>query len=740
VMKRISAALTAAVALLIGACSGGGYGTVGPPDTSSGNGSGGTPPPPPTSSTALFEPAAGVLPYPTDLYFAGSTDGTINIQPPNAAMPNQAAINGLDGFSTTAVIRENFGGPLDPSSFTAASVVIVPVVTDNMTKATIDILGAPLTPGVDYTAALGTEAGVGASVLEITPLHPLMPSTCIKNGAFLGANCTTGTGYLVFLTNGIKDAQGHPAVPSHDYGTILTALGAGDPSCPSITDATLNAICRLTGAHLAIAPHVGVNPANLVLSFSFTTESTLDTLELLSATTPPGQALAVHPIGITTAAIPGLNLPGHADIYVGTLTIPYYSSKSAPLTDFWHAPPFPLDATSTAVTRYNPLPVSTGNLQIPVLVTVPNATSALGATPPASGWPVLIFQHGLTRNREDAFAVADSFGDSGFVVVAIDLPLHGITNQADPLYATGANPAYAGLSLPATGSIERTFDLDVESNSTGAPGADGIIDPSGSHFVNLASLLTARDNLREGAADLIALTRSLPALNLGAAGTVNPAAIHYLGHSLGAIEGGIFLAVMPSSEIVTATLAMPGGGIANLLRESPTFAPQINAGLAAQGLLPGTTLYEQFFRDAQTAVDAGDPVNFIAQSTALHPVHLLQVVGSDTSPPDPVVPNSATQRLIVASMYGPAALTRIPAPAAPGAVQTPNPPAGFRAFVNFVVGDHGSIIDPSSSPAATQEMQAESITFTGQPIPGVFPFMTPPGTSILIANPTVLQP
>ena len=734
-MKRIIAALTAAVALLVSACSSGGYGSVGPPDTSSGNGSGSGGPPPNTSSTALFQPAAGVLPYPTDLYFAGSTDGTINIQPPNAAMPNQAAINALDGFSTTAVIRENFGGALDPSSFTASSVIIVPVVTDNHTKATIGVLGPPLTPGVDYTAALGTEAGVGPTVLEITPLHPLMPSTCIQNGQFLGANCTTGTGYLVLLTRGIKDAQGNAAVPSADFTTILTALGAGDPTCPSITDPTLHAICQLTGAQLQIAGHFGVTPADVVLSFSFTTESTLDTLELLSATTPPGTALAVHPIGITTADL-GLGLPGHADVYVGTLTIPYYSSKSAPLTDFWHAPPFPLDPTSTFVTRYNPLPAPTQNLQIPVLVTVPNAASALGAAAPAGGWPVLMFQHGITRSREDAFAVADSFGDSGFVVVAIDLPLHGITNQADPLYAAGANPLYAGLNLPATGSIERTFDLDVENNTTGAAGADGTIDPSGSHFINLTSLLTSRDNLREGVADLIALTRSLPSLNLGAAGTINPGAIHYLGHSLGAIEGGTFLGVMPSAEIPTATLAMPGGGIANLLRESPAFAPQINAGLEAGGIMPNTTLYEQFFRDAQTAVDSGDPVNFIAQATALHPIHLIQVVGGGASLPDQVVPNSATQRLIVASAYGPAALTRIPAPAAPGPVQDAG---GFRAFVNFVVGNHGSIIDPTASPAATQEMQAESITFTGQPIVGFFP-PTPAGTTMLIANPTVIQP
>jgi hypothetical protein len=90
----------------------------------------------------------------------------------------------------------------------------------------------------------------------------------------------------------------------------------------------------------------------------------------------------------------------------------------------------------------------------------------------------------------------------------------------------------------------------------------------------------------------------------------------------------------------------------------------------------------------------------------------------------------------VASSYGPDPLTRIPAPAAPGPVQNPG---GFRAYVNFVVGDHGSIIDPTASPAATQEMQLESITFTGQPVVGVFP-ATPPGTTMLIGNPTVIQP
>ncbi|HLJ05524.1 MAG TPA: hypothetical protein VKT26_04600 [Acetobacteraceae bacterium] len=720
-MARSKVAAGIALALFLTGC--GGYGSVGNTDPTSGNGNpGNTPVPPPPATAALFQPLAGILPYPTDLYFAGSSDGTLNIQPDNALMPNQAGINTLDGFSTTAVIRERFGGALDPKSFSGNSVVMLQVTIDNKTKATTGVV-RPLTYGADYTAALAPEAGVGNTILEIRPTHPLVPST--------GA---TNNGYLVILTKAIVDASGNAATADKDYANIQAAL----PTCAAVSDASLHGICLLTGAHLQIAQAIGINPANVVVSFSFTTQSISDTLTAVSAMTS-AQPIVVHSTGLTTAQADP-RLAGHATIYVGTLSIPYYLSRTAPLTAYWQGNPSPLDPTSHYLTRFNPVPVPTETLQIPLLVTVPNANSAGGGVRPTSKWPVLIFQHGITRSRTDMLAVADSFADSGFVVVAIDLPLHGVTDPTNPLYASGANPLYAGLSLPASGSIERTFDLDVLNNSTLAPGADGQIDPSGASFINLSSVLTTRDNLREAAADLIALTRSLPNLKLGTdpTGDVDAASIHFLGHSLGAITGTVYLGVSPTSDVSTATLAMPGGVLSNLLRDSPTFGPQITAGLQAQGLQPGTTLFEQFFRDAQTIVDSGDPVNYIAAAATNHPIHVLQVVGSTSSPPDQVIPNSATQRLIDAG-----GLMRIPAPAAPGPVINP---MGHRAYVNFVVGSHGSIIDPTASLAATQEMQGEAITFTGAPLPPIpqlsFPGFPPttPGTAILILNPTVIQP
>jgi pimeloyl-ACP methyl ester carboxylesterase len=691
-MDKLIAGTGLAALLFLAGC--GGSGQVGTTNLTSGNGNpaGATPVTPKATTAALFQPLQGILPFPTDLYFSGSTDGTLNIQPANALIPSQTALNALDGFSTTAVIRARFGGPLSPASLTAGSVIVIQVKIDNTTKATIGVV-RPLVFGTDYTVGLGPEAGVGSSIVEIRPSRPLVPSIGLVNN-----------GYLVLLTKGITDTSGNAATPDTDYANIKAAL----PTCSAITNTSLNGICRLTGAHLQIAQAAGINPADLVLSFSFTTQSISDAMVAV-ASGATVQPIAVRPTGLTTKQIISA-LPGIASVYVGTLRIPYYLSRTKPLTEFWHAKPSQLDASSTFVTRFNPVPVLTETLTIPVLMTVPNAGSPSAGVAPAGGWPIVIFQHGITGNRLNMLPIADAFANAGMAVIAIDMPLHGITDPTNPLYAR--NPA------PATGSIERTFDLDLANNDTGAPGPDGRIDSSGSYFINLTSLLTSRDNLREAAADLITLAKSVPQIDLDGDGTpdVSSTQIRFVGHSLGGMTGTTFLAVTDTKSARTATLAMPGGGIASLLRLSPSFGPRIIAGLQQQGLQQGTTLFEQFFRDAQTVVDSGDPWNFMAAAAAAHPIHLIQVVGSTTSLPDQVISNFATQRLIDAG-----GLTKV----STTAVST----SGLRGYVNFTAGTHGSLLDPTASAAATAEMQRETVVFAASD-----------GAQILVTNSSVVQP
>ncbi len=676
---RIASALLLA-GLLLGGCSGTSSDGIGPTNPESGNGNPATPAGV-GAFKANFVPLSGVLPFPTDLYFNGSTDGTLNIpSTPFFSPAVLAALNALDGFSTVAPATARFSAPIDPATISPATVIMIEVDVDNATKATVGFRRA-LVYGTDYTARVATTVDSGGSTLEILQLRPLTPST--------GA---TNVGYLVILTNGLQDLNGNVATPDADYVRIKSAL----PSCSAITNLSLNGICLLTGAHLAIAGAIGVPAANVVLTFSFSTQATADSMNFAALLAQP------TPIGVVAT---GLNLsalspalPPIADIYVGTLEIPYYHDAAAPLTGSWIGAPFtavPGAATTTHLSRFNPVPVVQSTLDIPLFVTVPNAGS--GQAKPVAGWPVVIFQHGLTGNRSQSAAVAAAYAAQGFVVAAIDIPLHGITDVANPLYQ---------------GPNERTFNLDLVNNTTGAAGADGVIDSSGTHIINLSSLLTSRDNLRQAAIDIVQLVTSLPSLDLDGdtVADIDGTRIHFSSLSLGGITGTVANA-MPIST-VSAYLSVPGGGVANLLRDSAALGPRINAGLGAAGLTQGTTLYEQFFRDAQAVVDSGDPVNYIAAAVAARPVVLSQVFN------DTVVPNTATQRLINAATFVKASAAG-PTPVA----------AGTGTWVHFLSGSHGSLLDPTASLAVTTEMQthAASLVATG-------------GTAFVVANPGLLEP
>jgi hypothetical protein len=652
------------------------------------------------SVVALFNPAQGLLPYPTDLYFTGSKDGTLNITPAPASpgkpagtlTPVQSAVNALDGFSTTSVIRERFSAPLDAGSLGADAVHVIQVEIDNASKLVIHAHKV-LEFGEDFTTGVASDSDSGGTILEIRPLRPLTPSSGVND-----------VGYLVVLTNTIKSVDGRPTRPDGDFATITAALDG--PGCKTIADASLRRICALVGRQRKVAAQSGIDWRGTILTFSFSTGSTADTLKALAdPAVTTARPISIASTGLVTKDLDP-KLPGHATVYRGTIEIPFYSTRptranpTAPLTTSWRGGPSPLDATSTFLTRFNPLPIATETISIPILVTVPNASSAGGGKKPAKGWPVLIYQHGVTRNRLDALQIADSFADAdahstvqgkqGYVVVAIDLPLHGITDPASPLY-DAAN--------------ERTFNLDLVNNTTLAPGPDGQIDPTGTFFINASSILTTRDNLREAVADLLTLTRSLPGLDLDGDGSpdVNSERIHFLGQSLGAVVGGVFLGVPGTAVIRTGGLVSPGGELVPTVFDSPAFGPQLTGMLASQGIQAGTTAFAEFIRDAQNAIDAGDPDNYILSAATSHPLLVFQVVGGGTLPngerslPDQVILNTSTQRLIDA-----AGLRRICALGA-------NP--GPSGFVNFVFGAHASLFDPTTSPAATAEMRRESTFF-----------------------------
>lgn len=715
----------------------------------------------PDVAYSLFDPvaASAVIPFPNDGLFAGTADGTLNIPNGSGASFVDDA-NQLDGFSTVASAFTDFIGGVDVNSANAGAVIVINTKTF-----------APLVPGVDYrvvsSTAVDPATGIPLNLLRtrllIEPLKPLAPATT----------------YLVAVTRALQSVDGVPAEPA-DLFRVLLRTQTVDEQFASRSEPALTLLSSTQRATLEVIRQqyqtlilpglnaAGITNDKLVIAWPFTTQSIGKTLARLQAQAS-AQSMQLIATGLTTQdVIP--QLPPVADLYVGSLQLPYYLADATatsedgdflmdgtpdnPLDSFWHADPavvadgnapagVPCAAlaqtggVSQSTTGCFPQPLPRATQTVPVLVTLPNANS--GQTMPAGGWPVVIFQHGITGNRSQMLPLAPALAAAGFAVVAIDLPLHGV-GVNDPLRVPG--------------TAERTFDLDLVNNATGAPPADGVVDPSGTHFINLSSLLTSRDNLRQAVADLFTLRASVAtALILAptAGGYVPTGAsldgdtVRLVGHSLGGIVGATMLGV--DDSIGAATLAMPGGGIAKLLDGSASFGPRIAAGLeAASGgsIIEGNDNFETFLRFAQTAIDDADPINYASAAANLHPIHMIEVQG------DAVVPNCALSDAslcagadkVTVSGYlsGTDPLARImglgylPGPAAsdgldvPAAAQTITGSNARNNVVRFNQGDHGSILSPAASVDATCEMQGQTAVF-----------LATNGTVLKIGNPCPAQ-
>ena len=203
--NRLAAALLAAGCLLAG-CSGSSSDGIGPTDPDLGQRRSGQSPRVSASSIPNFAPLSGVLPYPTDLYFSGSTDGTLN-SPVTPFLPNAATINALDGFSTVASCdRAILGADRSGDHLARDRASCSRWTIDNATKATIGVRARARLRHRLHGARVAPTIDSGGSTLEIVPLKPLTPST--------GA---TNVGYLVILTSGLATPSGNAATPDADY-------------------------------------------------------------------------------------------------------------------------------------------------------------------------------------------------------------------------------------------------------------------------------------------------------------------------------------------------------------------------------------------------------------------------------------------------------------------------------------------------------------------------------------------
>ncbi|CAH9055243.1 Lysophospholipase VolA [Pseudoalteromonas haloplanktis] len=733
-------------------------------------------------ATVKFDPVNGVISVPNDLLMSGTLDGTLNIpgelNDENVSISRaeyadpQLAIGALDGWSTQVPFKIDLTFPpgisLDQTSAASPGSVRIFEVIMGASLTDAECSQAPagaacklvgeLTFGVDFITQ-----GSGDAV-AIVPLKPFK----------------AGSSYINVLTTELKDSQGRSIEPSSTYATVKQ-------EAPLVTPSQLALQGAVNSYENVVVSSGDITKDDIIYSAAMTMQSagpvlgTIKKVLAASLTEPtiptPTLQIPTQPMTNVQVALASQNITvpdvfQAAQYQKGNIQLPMYlgtpeGKEISDLNDtYWQAmcdnavavmgykaqkgEDFPADPVSTNdamcaalsdgrlrdlgegldvtrhLTKYNSLPKVQSTATVPVQITKPilpvvNAyRSGLGLEPfaamPENGWPVVIMQHGITTQKESMLTLTAQLSLQGFATVAIDHPRHG----------------------------ERGIDVDVD-------GTDDFNATSGSvlSYMNLSSLLVARDSLRQSSADLLGLRLGL---NFSGDSSLNSRDVSYIGHSLGSIVAPAFIAqanspladqVDPLFKVNAVALASGGGGIASFLLESAAFGPFIQGSVLSQAgtaeadefnaflnagalsncgaLLPDMQdflscgfnefaasltmageadklanikgVMTQFVFAAQTALDSGDPTNYAATVKALEtPVYMNVVVGdgTDSNKPDQVIPpmtanNPIAGTLPLANFMGLETVSTTQAPTEMGA----------SYLVKFTQGHHGSLLTPA---------------------------------------------
>ncbi len=781
------------------------------------------------TATVTFDPAAGILSVPNDLLMSGTQDGTLNIpgelDDNNVSISRaayadpQLALGALDGWSSQVPYKIDLTFPpnvsLDETSAgTPGTVRIFEVVMGaSLTDAECSVVAAgtacklvgELTFGVDFVTQASGDA------VAIIPLKPF----------------TAGSSYINVLTTGLKDSLGRSIEPSSTYGLVKQ-------EAPLITEAQLGLQGAVNSYENVVVSSGNITKEDIIFSSAMTIQSAgpvLGTIKQLLAGSLRNPA-TIPKITITESEETVKDFLGFPDIatfapfdaveYIkGEITLPMYlgtptGTEISALNDtYWKAMcsspvavlnqvaadqklrdegkqeeidttmfdegpyedvcqqinaqlhDYPKIDITRHLTKYNPVPLAQSYETIPVQITKPiladiNVYRSAYSLPelesiPEGGWPVVIMQHGITTQKESMLALTAQLSIQGFATVAIDHPRHG----------------------------ERGIDVDGD-------GTDDFNATTGSvlSYMNLSSLLVARDSLRQSAADLLGLRLGLNFINDA---TINAQDVAYIGHSLGSIVAPAFIAqannplaptVDPLFNVNTVALASGGGGIASFLLESAAFGPFIQGSVLSQAgtteadefnaylqvdavsncgpVLPDMEAYltcgyneyvaslttagetskltniqgvfTQFAFAAQTALDSGDPTNYAATVKALGtPVYTNVVVGDGVdNKPDQVIPPMAANNPIsgtipLANLMGLETVSTSQA-----LTETPT-----SYLVKFTKGHHGSILTPAQDAAQAATVEGSAAANTEMQLQ-VATYLAARGRMLLVSNPEVV--
>lgn len=713
-----------------------------------------------------FDPVISDLPFNTDLIFAAAatSDGTASLGA--ATDPVRATMNQLDGFSTSAFFDVLISGSVNPATVQASKSVFL-VELNSGGKDALDpanIIGV-VAPAI-YDAVVVSQDGGTNNVIRVRPLKPLKAKTK----------------YLVFITSDVKDSSGASLTRSWTYNALrdtsyetlsgLVPVRAVITGWETLASGFLSAV---SGGQLTAA----TAKEKLVLTYTFTTSdpmtgliamaapraaiasiqiktgaapaaavanvTTLDSLGLLS--TPKKRDLGISGLtGIDFNTFSSQLAANVGKLYTGYIKLPYYQTAAAglPFGEYlkrnWKPDltlagalgvtvPTDVDGSYNVTYRY-PFAAKTGDESVPLQVTMPQdnwvpgyaGVANCGQIYAATGYPTVIYVHGITVDRSSVLALAHTLASRCIATVAIDLPVHGVS----------ANSAFVNVlnvekskSIPfatlygANAPHERHFNVAGSGGSPVPMNFDnpGATDGSGAQFVNLGYLTNTRDNNRQTVMDLLNLNASLGSVNTeirkSVATGLDVNRVYLVGSSLGGILGSVFTTVNQLAIANDAQIGLPsnlnpirgmvtsgaGTQVAQILVNSATFAPVINAGLAASGVNVGTSNYERFLYAAQSAMDAGDPVNYMQTLAALGVPVLVQQINGDA-----VIPNGAANSPLMGTQ--PMAALLDTTQLGLGATTL------GRGYVKHTAGGHSSLLRPEGgAPQVTAELQTQVVTF-----------------------------
>jgi hypothetical protein len=713
-----------------------------------------------------FDPADSVVPFPNDVLRTG-TGGAVNLPNPVTGQPLTAAdcaaatdatvtlycgLNTLDGFSTIAP-------PISENGFTTGAVAQALIDPSTLTTTTVGLI--PLTSTAPPETATAPEYAPCLNCLS-SPAADGTPQTSPQQLQWdLLAPLDEKTTYLAYVTGDVKDTNGANVIANPIFALVRSKnpISAGGKSQVSIlTDAQA---AQLEPLRLALSPALdaleasGLPRKNLVLAWAFTTQSEASLLDQLYAF--PGSAADPLP------------LPPGAIIFTDATTA-YQAAAGTTIP-------------TSAIGKFY-----SGVFETPVTVTGPGGTFsaaaaqnegvtfalAVPASPaPAGGYPITIFGHGLTRDRNDFLAIANSLALAGQATIATDVIFHGerssctgagaflaaatgLTGATDdnacadattqkcnegfPFGRCVARDPTTRVACPGLGLIggpDPTGNLGCQAIDAGACAADNLCEGgdflrdstgrpviSGWNIFSLTNFFATRDNFRQQVIDLSQLVRTLRVTGPTSIQTLSGATfdltrIGYVGQSLGGILGTLFNAVAPDTKYVA--LNVPGGDLTQIILQAPSFASQKAAlvgGLAAQGIMPGTPAFDQFIATAQWIVDPADPAN--AGYRLTHQIQATATANPDRKAfiqfieGDQTVPNIANLALVAAANRMDTGMP--PSYGCTGALscyEFTDAIDGFDTTTAPLADRHGFLLSPPSAQAVllTQTAQLQVATF-----------------------------